>query len=60
MVGTFLSRNLEESDVLSGNLHGSSCYFAICKTAVSRGGYLRKKMWREGGGGLEPPYELYL
>ena len=60
MIGTFLSRNLEERDVLSGNLHDSSCYFVICKTAVSRGGCLKKKMGGEGGGGLEPPYELCL
>ena len=60
MVGTFLSRNLEERDVFSGNLHGGSYNFAICKAAVSRGGYLKKKVWEEVGGGLEPPYELCL
>ena len=50
MIGTFLSRNLQERDVLSCILHDSSCYFGICKIAVLRGWCLKKKRGGRGGG----------
>ena len=51
MIGTLLSRNFQERDVLSCFLHDSSCNFAICKIAVSRGMYLKTKSGVVRGGG---------